>query len=39
MIALAFVLVIVVLMRWVVSALRSMFRRAREEIDLIFNGV
>jgi Domain of unknown function (DUF4126) len=39
MIALAFVLVIVVLMRWVVGALRSMFRRAREEIDLIFNGV
>ena len=39
MIAVAFVLVIVVLMRWVVSALRSMFRRAQEEIDLIFNGV
>ena len=39
MIALVFVLVIVVLMRWVVSALRSMFRRAQEEIDLIFNGV
>ena len=38
MIALAFVLVIVVLMRWVVGALRSMFRRAREEIDLLFNG-
>jgi hypothetical protein len=39
MIALAFVVVIVVLMRWVVSALRSMFRRAREEIGLLFNGV
>lgn len=39
MIALAFVLVIVVLMRWVLGALRSMFRRAREEIDLLFNGV
>src|ERR1700737_2871203 len=39
MIALAFVLVIVVLMRWVVGALRSIFRRAREEIDLLFNGV
>jgi hypothetical protein len=38
-IALALVLVIVVLMRWVVGALRSMFRRAREEIDLLFNGV
>ena len=39
MIALAFVLVIVVLMRWVMGALGSMFRRAREEIDLLFNGV
>jgi len=39
MIALAFVLVIVVLMRWVMSALRSMFRRTREEIDLLFKGV
>jgi hypothetical protein len=38
-IALALVLVIVALMRWVVGALRSMFRRAREEIDLLFNGV
>src|SRR6202049_227959 len=35
--ALAFVLVIVVLMRWVVGAFRSMFRRAGEEIDLLFN--
>ena len=39
MIALAFVLVILALMRWVVGALRSMFRRAREEIDHLFNGV
>jgi hypothetical protein len=39
MIALAFVFVIIVFMRWVVGALRSMFRRAREEIDLFFNGV
>ena len=39
MIALVFVMLIVVLVRWVVSALRSMFRRAQEEIDLIFNGV
>ena len=38
-ITLAFVLVILALMRWVVGALRSMFRRAREEIDLLFNGV
>src|ERR1700688_4716224 len=37
-IALAFVLVILVLIRWVVGALRSMFRRAQEEIDLIFKG-
>jgi len=38
MIALAFVLVIVALMRWVMGALRSTFRRAREEIDLLLNG-
>ena len=38
-IALAFVLVIVVLMRWVVGALRGTLRRAREEIDLLLNGV
>jgi hypothetical protein len=38
-IALAFVLVIVVLMRWVVRALRSMFRRAGEEIDLLLIGI
>ena len=35
---LAFVLVIVVLMRWVAGALLSMFRRARKEIDFLFNG-
>ena len=39
MIAVAFVLVIVVLMRWVVGALRSMFRRTREEIDILLNGI
>jgi hypothetical protein len=39
MIALAFVLVIVVLIRWVMGALRRMFRRTREEINLLFNGV
>jgi hypothetical protein len=39
MIALSFVLVIVVLMRWVVRAFRSMFRRAQEGIDLMFNRV
>ena len=38
-ITLAFVLVILALMRWVVGALRSMFRRAREDIDHLFNGV
>src|ERR1700681_4080113 len=38
-VALAFVLVIVVLMRWVVGVLRKMFRRAKEEIDLLFSGV
>ena len=37
-IALAFILVIVVLMRWVVGALRRMFRRAGEEIDLLVDG-
>jgi len=37
-IALAFVLVIVVLMRWVVGALRGAFRKTREEIDLLLNG-
>src|SRR4029077_20311977 len=39
MISLAFVLVVVVLMRWVVRALRSMLRSARKKLDLIFNGV
>jgi hypothetical protein len=39
MIALAFVLVIVVLIRWVMGALRRMCRRTREEINLLFNGV
>ena len=39
MITITLVVVIVVLMRWVVGALRSIFRRAREEIDLLFNGV
>jgi len=38
MISMAFVLV-VVLMRWVVRALRNMLRKARKELDLIFNGV
>ena len=37
-IALALVLVILILIRWVVGAFRSMFRRARKEIDLLFNG-
>ncbi len=39
MIALALVLVIVALMRWVVGALRNMLRRVRQEIDLVFHGV
>ena len=39
MISLAFVLVIVVLMGWVVRALYSMLRRARKKVYLIFNGV
>ena len=39
MIALTFVIMIIVLMRWVVGALFSMFRKARDEIDLLFNGV
>ncbi len=38
-IALALVLAIVVLVRWVVGALRSMFRRAGEEIDILSKGV
>lgn len=39
MIALVFVLMIVALIRWVVVALRSMFRRARKEIALTLKGV
>ena len=39
MIALALVLVIVALMRWVVGALRDLLRRVRQEIDLVFHGV
>ena len=39
MIALGFVLVIVILMRWVVRATRRMLRRAQEEIDLILKKV
>ena len=38
-IALAFVLIIVVLMRWVARALLSMFRRARKQIDHTLKGV
>jgi hypothetical protein len=36
-ISLAFVLVVVILMRWVVRAVRSMLRKARKELNLIFN--
>jgi hypothetical protein len=35
MIALGFVVAIVILIRWVVGATRSMFRRAQQEIELI----
>src|SRR6202163_3984735 len=38
-ITLAFVLVVVVLMRWVVLALCSMLRRVRKELELIFSGI
>jgi hypothetical protein len=38
-IALALVLVIVALMRWVIGALRCVLRRVRQEIDLVFHGV
>ena len=38
-IALAFVLLILILIRWVVRAFSSMFRRARKEIDLLFNRI
>jgi hypothetical protein len=37
-ISLALVFVAVVLVRWVWRSLRSMLRRARKEVDLIFNG-
>jgi hypothetical protein len=36
-VALAFVAVIVILLRWVVGALRSLLRRAGEEIDLLIS--
>jgi tellurite resistance protein TehA-like permease len=39
MIALALVLVVVLLIHWVVRALRDMLHRARKELDLIFHGV
>src|SRR3984893_9514547 len=39
MIAITFVLVIGVLIRWVVRAFRIMFRGAQKEIDVIFNRV
>ena len=38
LISLGFVLAIVILMRWVVRALRRMLRRAREEVLLILNA-
>jgi len=38
-IALAFVLVIFVMIRWVVRALRSTLRKAREKLALIFEGL
>jgi hypothetical protein len=38
-ISLALVLAVVVLIGWVVRALRSMLRRARKEVSVIFNGV
>ncbi len=38
-ISLALVLAVVILIRWVVRALRSMLRRARKEVSLIFSGV
>jgi hypothetical protein len=37
-IALAFVLAIVILLRWVVRAFRTMFRRFGREIDFLFDG-
>ena len=38
-ISLALVLAVVILIAWVVRALRSMLRRARKEVSVIFNGV
>lgn len=38
-ISLALVLAVVILIRWVVRVLRSMLRRARKEVSLIFSGV
>jgi hypothetical protein len=38
-IALALVLIVVLMIRWVVRAVRNMLRRARKEVDLISNGV
>ncbi len=38
-IALALVLVVVLLIRWVAGAIGNMLRTARKELDLIFNGV
>ena len=38
MISLALVVVVLALMRWVMRSLRSMLRRARKKIDVIFNG-
>jgi hypothetical protein len=38
-IALALVLVVVLLIHWVVRAVRNMLHRARKELDLIFHGV
>ena len=37
-IALAFVLAIVILLRWVVRAFRAMFRRFGQEMNLLFDG-
>lgn len=39
MIAIALVVAVIIVLRWVVRALRNMFRRARKELDEIFDGV
>jgi hypothetical protein len=39
LISIALVLAVVVLLHWVLRALRNMWRRARKELDLIFGGV